>query len=205
MSPPKRRAPEWRRAAAVVGGRHSRHRLRVAHHEAGHAVAAYLSRPQIMVTSATIKKTISFGGMVSIGGPLSREDSRELETIAPRDRSRRIRPRVEGFVIMCLAGAAAEQKHGIRGAAPRGPDRNIALELVEHMTYSEEERAAYIQWLWVRTKALLRTPHVWVAVEAVAHALLEREALSGRQVREIIRESLGEEKAMKTDDLTRRD
>lgn len=63
------------------------------------------------------------------------------------------------------------------------------------MTGSPEEPGAYIEWLRIRTKALLGQPLVWAGVEAAAAAAaahLAERTLSGRRMRDIVQSAKGE-------------
>jgi hypothetical protein len=64
-------------------------------------------------------------------------------------------------------------------------EREIASLLFEADCASDEERSAYRDRLWRESKDLLNAN--WRAVEAMAHALLERNELSGRSAHRIMR------------------
>jgi len=76
-------------------------------------------------------------------------------------------------------GAAADYETMIVGG-----DYHAAFELADKVSGGNEEGAAYLEWLVRRTENLLRMPGFKARVEAVAHALLERETLAGDEVRE---------------------
>lgn len=71
-----------------------------------------------------------------------------------------------------------------------GGDQEDAHDLVVKVSGTREEAGAYLEWLRQRTLSLLSDPAVWLAVEALTAALIERETLSAAAVRKIIRREL---------------
>ncbi len=75
-----------------------------------------------------------------------------------------------------------------------GGDIESALTLVEQLTGGNlAEAEPYLDWLSQRTVTLLAHPYVWLAVETVAGALMERHTLSAREARRVIRAALDAE------------
>lgn len=66
-----------------------------------------------------------------------------------------------------------------------GSDVWKIVNLTESVSRSPEEAAAYGEWLRLRTAGILEHPIAWAQVEAVAKALLDREALTGSELAEI--------------------
>lgn len=151
----------------------------IAYHEAGHAVAARR-------VGCRIKK-------VSI---VPDEDSDGRMTHGPYfkgfhpdwDNSSRVQRRLENMAFVCLAGPAAQRRfnpHGYRHQHA-GQDHHDAMNLLGYMVGSDEELEAYLRLTEVRVTNFVRNPHTWMAIEAVAAALLEREVLTGKATREVI-------------------
>ena len=67
-------------------------------------------------------------------------------------------------------------------------DLAMILALVKRMAGSPKEQDAYCEWLRLRTADLLGQLSIWDQVDAVTGALLERETLTGRQLRSVIQE-----------------
>jgi hypothetical protein len=113
----------------------------------------------------------------------------------------RMRRRVEAHIMGFCAGIAAEARlTGRRNWRGAEGDHEKAGELALAVSGSAEEAEAYVRWLALRTEALLAAPMYWLAVEAVAAALLERRRLSGPEARGLIRRTI----AAKTDELRQR-
>lgn len=156
----------------------SKNLVATAHHEAGHAVAAFLLKRRLR--SVTIVPNSKDG---SLGSTNYRFKSGEV-----RDLSYMSRRHVEDHIIICFAGGIAEQR--FRGRANHRASRSDHFEAVElaleHIGRADEARA-YADWLFVRTKnLLLHTPNAWRAVKAIATALLKFQTLSGKKVAETI-------------------
>ena len=77
---------------------------------------------------------------------------------------------------------AIEAKHGGKPddwkTIVNGGDMDYALPLIEHLSGGPcDESSAYLKWLNERTRTLLGQSDVWLAVEAVTEALLDRRTL----------------------------
>jgi hypothetical protein len=72
--------------------------------------------------------------------------------IAPK-----IRQKVENEIMIYYAGGIAEKR--FKGKHPsnwhKTYDIDVLVDLVLHMTCSEEETAAYLQWLYIRAKNII--------------------------------------------------
>lgn len=53
----------------------------------------------------------------------------------------------------------------------------------------EREAQAYLRWLWQKTINLLMDPKNWIAVEALAAALIKRRTLSGAEAEAVVKEA----------------
>ncbi len=168
-----------------------------AYHEAGHAVAAvWLHRP---ITRATIDSDAQWLDEDAIGGtggaaPLHGDQWEGYEhSFTEADRRR-----VEREVMCLLAGPLVEEQHvgafnkaGAGIVTFEGTDRVILWEggdyrkivfLSETVGGNDEENAAYVEWLRLRTLRLVGQHDFRVMVDAVAAELLARGSLSGRRV-----------------------
>jgi hypothetical protein len=151
-----------------------------AYHEAGHIVAAYAQR--LAVKGVSIVEDEETRGRADTGKwPVE-------DLLLTADRRRRW---LEKRIIVFLAGAQAEELlAGERDPAGASDDYHQAVQLASYLTGSTEETEAYLAWLGIRARNLVRVP-VWAAaIEAVAGELLTAQTLSGRRVRAIIRATL---------------
>lgn len=146
-----------------------------AYHEAGHAVAAFLNGFEIEF--ATIKRCGDAAGMVK-ALPKGKLDL--------RNGSPHMRAKIESCLIMTLAGDAAQRKFAPRSSRnwQTSSDRESATDMALAVCGTGESATAYIAWLAIVTRDLIQSR--WQSVERVAAALLEKETLSGQEVREAI-------------------
>lgn len=153
--------------------------LATAYHEAGHAVAAVLTRRAL--ASVDIEPTAARSGFC-----------RFTEVPWPRRPSKR---RCEDAILRSLAGPAAEElwlglepsPYGmsLRMAGPGFID-NVESSIIEgsHREHDLDRGA-----LWRRAVEMVRTN--WSAVEALADALLSAgQPISGKEARHVIAEAL---------------
>lgn len=150
---------------------------RVAYHEAGHAAVA--RRLGIGLRSVTIVADgDSLGSTYHRGaGPSFRPDI-EIDG--------RTRNRLEGQMMLALAGGEAEHVFlGRTGKNGLGQDYDSAVRLALYMAGDEDEASAYLEWMRLRTRNMLRTPPVRMEVEAIASALLDRRHLRAAEIRAV--------------------
>jgi hypothetical protein len=153
-----------------------------AYHEAGHAVMRLeLGRG---VTRATVKPEGEALGRV-------RHRPSKLDTDYPGV-DWPYRRWAETEVMTLLAGPEAEEQLiGRRNDVGASSDDAKVLEIaVEAEGYGEERRDAYLEWLRLKVRDFVAHAHFWIQVEAVAAALLERETLTGAEIRQICRRAL---------------
>lgn len=157
-----------------------------AYHEAGHAVIAW--RNKVRIISLSIIPEEGLFGKIRHSNPLRGID---IEW----DVSTHARMRMEKCVKVSLAGAIAQRKFNPKGYRTWGDeeDRKIAYDQLTHFVGSNEELEAYSKLLEIQTRNDLNIPFVWACVEAVAEALLERQELSGKDVRAIIQQAIDEQ------------
>jgi len=154
----------------------------IAHHEAGHAVAA-------------IKFGKSFRYVTIDPNEYSLGRVMLKTSINPNlILNMRVRVRCENIAIIALAGPIAGarscNRKTRRGASA---DFHSAVEMIRNICSSPEEAKSYIAWLDVRSTMFVHTWFNWAQVEAVGRELLARpkgkRRLSFQQVLEICRQA----------------
>lgn len=152
-----------------------------AYHEAGH-VAAYfdMGRP---IRRVTIVPTKEYGGCCD---PFVRK----LPPIDYCKITSSIRAKIEREVMVDLAGCIAEDKYLGRDGAGNWEiggwsDMDHLINLIDHLTSGPEETDAYINLIYIRTKAIINQEHVWAFIQALASALLENKTISGKEAKAI--------------------
>ena len=162
--------------------RHGRLPSRIAVHEAGHAVMAYLCRRRVGAAS-----TVPHHGVL---GQLEYRGFTEFPSGWLEDA--RARRKLENEIMIALAGLAAEYvQPGIVDHAGAAADLARALEIALAAASDPEEATAFINWLFVRVRNRLREPACRRALEALARELTRRGSLTGADVRSLLRRSLG--------------
>ncbi len=152
---------------------------RTAYHEAGHAVVMHELEMAIREVSIIPNDVEgSLGHVSAYPRPSFNPDT---------DSSWRTRIKIGTELLVFYAGITAEAlfcgRHNRRAA---NSDLDKAAKLARYITSEENELKAYLGWLKIRTRNLLKNPVVWVKVEAVAQALIERKQLRGKEVKQII-------------------
>ncbi len=148
---------------------------RTAIHEAAHAaLAIVLGRP---FRSVTIVPKDGMLGYCS----LSRWPKKFQPDI--NDLDVRMRERLEATIISSLAGEIAEtHMYGPAWVAAEY-DRHMAVDLACYCVGSPEELEAYLNWLQIRTEALVRRSKP--EIDALAEALLRDQTIQAKRAREI--------------------
>lgn len=157
---------------------------RTAYHEAGHALVAYVERRRLRHVSIIPDEDTQ-------GHCLSGKPPGDFHP--DYDDGPRTRAWLERAIAVSLGGAAAEEH--LTGRHPKSgadEDWRRAIDSASYVTGSIEETEAYLNWLWIRTKALLKQPWYWAAVKALAAELLERRRIGERRARRIIRNAMSE-------------
>lgn len=155
--------------------------IATAHHEAGHAVAAWHLGIAVRMVMVTGDRSLGYLGRM-VHAPISTQLAEALEAgaVSPAQRQR-----VEGLVMMMLAGELAERRH--RGRANHlgaSEDRAHARSLLTLITADPDEESAYLSWLFIRARNLVEAH--WPQITAVAAALLEQGTLTGRELRALL-------------------
>jgi hypothetical protein len=155
-------------------------RAATAYHEAGHAVVALHLGQKIGRKGAAIVPDAGFDGCVHI--PILLTKTIETE---PTDRMRLL---AEKHAVMSLSGIEAQRRY--RPSSVRNyhasQDYHNAADIIGYFCESPEELDAYLRLLHIRAKALIQSPAIWGSVERVAAALLERNRLTGADLRSLI-------------------
>ena len=159
-----------------------------AHHEAGHAVAAWWLgqlRKGDYVTVIPDPKTGSLGHL--------RNPPRFISEMQNSGRGRATL-QAEKFVVGCLAGNAASCRHrkmkARRHLAGGRSDRKQAVTVLSHLA-SGKELTAYLYLLQLRAENLVT--RFWPEVEAVAQRLLSEKTLTSEQIRETCLSARGQQ------------
>jgi hypothetical protein len=155
-----------------------------AHHEAGHAVAAWWLgqlKKRDLVTIIPDPRTGSLGHLRNPPRFLS-----EMEESSGNSGYRdRMVLQAEKFVVVCLAGNAASCRHRKmkkrRYLAGGRSDREQAVEVLGRLARGEE-LTAYFHLLQLRAENLVA--RFWPEVESVAKRLLSEKTLTCEQIRE---------------------
>lgn len=157
---------------------------RIAFHEAGHVVMNIEHR--IPFEYVTIEpgelEGVRFAGLIQ-GRALSPGNLEALQD------GRLTRDRLEGWAMSMLAGVAAEAiRTGRHNWVGSTKDRSDAYDLLSKHVGSHEEAVAYLELLAIRGRQRLRGAQVWARVESVAVMLLQRQRLTSRRVRAVLRD-----------------
>ena len=149
----------------------------VAHHEAGHAVAAWHQHMKFRrVTIVPDKAEGNLGHLKHIRRKWFNPDF---------DTGTRTIVLAQSWIVVSLAGQIAEGKFRCR--RPRwgmDGDNQNAVDLAFHLCGSEKTANAYLRYCWCITEDLVNVR--WKTIQAVAAALLKNKTLSYADVIEVI-------------------
>jgi hypothetical protein len=154
----------------------------VAHHEAGHAVAAWCLK--IRARRATINPDENFGGHVKI----EREKPSTYAAIGRGDRWHPSRLRAEKLVMFAQAGEVAQLRYDFHSVSHYHylMDLHDSIDILTRYAIHDvnPDTKPHYGLLYKWTESLIEQH--WHLVEAVARALLEHRELSGAQIRAVI-------------------
>jgi hypothetical protein len=176
--PRKRKAPLTRYARKTL--------LRVAFHEASHAVVAYL-------------KGISLRSIRAGHTPLRDGTLGEIQFKSGRypaslfDDYRRAREYVSDDILLTLAGPVGESiylRTWVELPMDEGDDESTAYALSELIYDQRKSQFDFVNRCRFQALQILLQPDVWAAVEALASVLMVRRKLTGEQACRIIRDAL---------------
>lgn len=149
--------------------------VEIAHHEAGHAVAALVLRLRIGRKGVTIIPDKITDALGSAHVLYQMHGNPELE-ISPRTHVRLL-----NLAVMCLAGDAAEKKFNPRRRFGAHGDRHCASGLLSYISSSTEILELQLKIAHLRACSLVNVR--WNEIEKVATALVERKMLDREDVR----------------------
>ena len=155
----------------------SRDEAAIAHHEAGHAVAAVTFRRSIV--------RVSIEPDQHGRGRLDQRPQR-FDVPAHGEVPAWTRRAVNADIVVAWAGPLSEER--VAGSydhetAEHDLDRMFDAAMVVTAGFAQEA-LAYVEWLRWRTVRFLQEPALWSQVEAVATALVERRSLAAADVRQ---------------------
>ncbi|MEO2136238.1 MAG: hypothetical protein ABGY28_02115 [bacterium] len=165
----------------------------IAVHEAGHAVVAVSE--MLPIICATIQPTKEYSGCVFFKDPpihIANEKHRRFS-------AEKQRTYLEAHALSSLAGSIAEFEHYYRTIRKPKPkkwirtnqgareDRHQASEWIVRLVGSEEELQLYTEWLFQRAKQTVTL--YWKQIQAVQEALLQHTTLTGKDVKQAVRET----------------
>jgi hypothetical protein len=155
-----------------------------AYHEAGHAVVRYWAGREAGTAhafkSASIEEDADSLGRVIHNSP----GAWFQPDIATDSRTRK---RLETEIMGSLAGFLAVERAGYPNASDGSEkDLSTAAMLAGYVCGSVEETEAYIEWLRLRTVALLGREFVWRGVVALATALESTGTIRWREAKSLI-------------------
>jgi hypothetical protein len=103
----------------------------------------------------------------------------------------RTRRKLEGEIMIALAGLVAEMVHTPRvDRAGAPPDLQRAMQVAFEAIADPEEATAFVNWLFVRTRNRLSDRRCARAIAALSTQIAERRTLTGAQMRTILERSL---------------
>lgn len=154
----------------------SRQLERTAYHEAGHAVIA-----------AHVPERFRYVTITPDGDALGHVKnwafSRRFQPdahVSPRGREI-----IDNRVMTLFAGGIAEKRFSGRlNRVGAQSDHEQAVDLADYLSGNTACTEAYLKWRWVVAETAVE--HHWADIERVAGALLERNRLTWREVRELI-------------------
>jgi ATP-dependent Zn protease len=153
----------------------------VAHHEAGHAVAAwYFGYP---IDFVTIDPAEDFACRC-IASPVLKKDGASETDVKPDDYVKVLKA-----IDVCLAGREADAvSTGRRHWSGSRRDRHLAVALAASLCRDSAEIAALLAWRRIGTHALV--VKYTEEIDAVTRALLEHRRLTGNEIRVAINSAL---------------
>jgi len=153
--------------------------VKIAYHEAGHVVAAYVVKRKFQYVSIEPDKE-------SLGHVLFQRFSDKFQPEFQEEN--KIRPMLEKTIITGLAGEIAEKKFcndEIDFQSSRSDFDNV-FDYICYFVGSIEEAQAFLNWMIVRTKNIISLDFNWNAVKELAEQLIKRKKIGYRTARKII-------------------
>lgn len=153
--------------------------IATAYHEAGHAFIVW--KLGVSLKKITIVPSKDFAGCCTHAKVVRGK-------YAAADDSDRTRIRMERLVLIALAGTAAQRLHNSRSYRHfhSQTDHDRAVDVALTICGSSESAEAYLRWLNIRVRDMLRFAPAWRAVRALAKELLKRKVLQGGDAARLI-------------------
>jgi hypothetical protein len=157
-----------------------------AYHEAGHVVMTYLLKRQFRcatIDSRELDKEAS--------GHIFLKPLKTLSLEGILDYSfTRIQKSIEQEVKIALAGEVAEAiLLGRNDWISAKKDIQHCYDLCHFQCRNKEQYEAYLKWIWLCVRDMLKLPCNWICVQSVVRALLKYRRISYRKARAIIAEA----------------
>ncbi|MBZ5688860.1 MAG: hypothetical protein LAP86_27945 [Acidobacteriia bacterium] len=152
--------------------------IEVAHHEAGHAVAAFVLNLKIARKGLTIVPNEQSRGSVSLP-PRFRErlDTTPGGSLPPSDRIR-----IENYAIAACAGDEAQKRFNPHRRYQGHDDVEYAEKLLSNISGNDDICSARLKVARLEARSLVNKH--WDEIEAVAATLLEHKTLTPEQAQE---------------------
>ncbi len=157
-----------------------------AHHEAGHAVAAYqLGQP---IKSVTIIPDDDSLGSVSTGPYFSGDEWDQLIGVNSKDISGGMQQRLENDVLVSLVGPAAQKRFNPFGYRKfhGEQDRKIAMNWLEKLEGDNIILGHYFRMFDLRAHNFVQRSTNWGLICHLAETLLAKPTLTGDEVKSVI-------------------
>jgi ATP-dependent Zn protease len=156
-----------------------------AYHEAGHAYLAVERR--LPFHHVTIDPSDDYlGHLLRKAWPESFQP--DIESTV------RTTNRLDAYLFMVQAGRIAEYvRTGRFNNVGARQDAENAVSLGLYLHHDPDVLSAYLQYVDVALKAMLRCPHHWMSVDAIAKALLKSTTLKAAEVRRIVKNAMESE------------
>lgn len=154
----------------------------VAHHEAGHAFAAF--HRGVRIKKLTIVPDGDAAGRMT-NAPYFGNMNPEF------DDSPRVQRRLENMALVCLAGPAAQKRFNPRGYRHWHGEGDVhqAVDLLSYISPEPDELGALWSLMEIRARNMVSPDNTWQIIKFLAERLLEKETMFGKQVRETIYEA----------------
>ena len=164
---------------------------RTSHHEAGHAVVACLFNIPLFAVTVAPGPRDSSGGRVMGNVQLVLKIPKWANPWLPEFDHKRGRQYIARNICMTLAGVLAETLHTRcwqQTAEHEGTDDESLAHAVALPLHSTPKATRnWVNRLRFQTLETLRAPDVWAAVDAVARELVQRNTLTGAEVRALVK------------------
>ncbi len=151
--------------------------LATAHHEAGHAVAAWMLTGLKAVREISIEPGEGNLGFFRSESLLKGRDPEVELTGATRDR-------LEDQIIVSLSGRVAQKRfnrHSVRDYHSRS-DRQKVIHLASYVGGEGQLLETYLRWMDLRTEGVV--VRFWPVVKDLAKTLVTRRHMTGKELRQ---------------------